>query len=83
MIAPRGNQPQERVCAANWRRSLCAAKRSPLGTPKGRSENAKAKKCRSAAFFLTLLDPSTFDHSGAKFSVAVGADSISARGVLR
>ena len=26
-MPPRGNQPQERVCAANWRRSLCAAKR--------------------------------------------------------
>ena len=39
-MPPRGNQPHERVCAANWRRSLCAAKRprtpaagnsSPLG----------------------------------------------------
>ena len=29
----RGKQPHERVCAANWRRSLCAAKRprTPAG----------------------------------------------------
>ena len=27
MFALRGKQPHERVCAANWRRSLCAAKR--------------------------------------------------------
>ena len=26
----RGKQPHERVCEANWRRSLCAAKRCPL-----------------------------------------------------
>ena len=26
----RGKQPHERVCEANWRRSLCAAKRLPL-----------------------------------------------------
>ena len=32
-MPPRGNQPHERVCAANWRRSLCAAKRprTPAG----------------------------------------------------
>ena len=27
----------------------------PLGTPKRKSDNKKAKKCRSAAFFLTLF----------------------------
>ena len=31
---------------------------SPLRTPKRRSKDPKAKKCRSAAFFLTLLCPS-------------------------
>ena len=32
-MPPRGKQPHERVCAANWRRSLCAAKRprTPAG----------------------------------------------------
>ena len=54
---------------------------SPLGTPKMWSENAKAKKCRSAAFFLTPLRPLPIDPSGAKFLIGVGADSISARGV--
>ena len=39
---------------------------SPLGTPIMWSKGPKAKKCRSAAFFLTLLDPSPFDPSGAK-----------------
>ena len=39
---------------------------SPLRTPKMWSENAKAKKCRSAAFFLTPLRPLPIDPSGAK-----------------
>ncbi len=32
-MPPRGKQPHERVCVANWRRSLCAAKRprTPAG----------------------------------------------------
>ena len=47
------------------------------------SENAKAKKCRSAAFFLTPLRPLPIDPSGAKFLIGVGADSISARWCLR
>ena len=45
---------------------MCAAKRSPLRTPIRWSKGPKAKKRRSAAFFLTLLDPSPFDPSGAK-----------------
>ena len=39
---------------------------SPLGTPIMWSENAKAKKCRSAAFFLTPLRPLPIDPSGVK-----------------
>ena len=60
MIAPWGNQPQERVCAANWRRSLCAAKRDPrLGgctpprPPKRKSEGAGAKRTQYYCPFLT------------------------------
>ena len=59
-MPPRGNQPQERVCAANWRRSLCAAKRdprlrgcTPLRTPKRRSEGAGAKRTQYYCPFLT------------------------------
>ena len=33
--------------------------------------------------FLTLFHPSPFDPSGAKFLIGVGADSISARAILR
>ena len=56
----RGNQPQERVCAANWRRSLCAAKRDPrLGgctpprPPKRKSEGPTAKRTQYYCPFLT------------------------------
>ena len=56
---------------------------SPLGTPKMWSKKQKAKTCRSAARFLTLFTSSPFDPSGAKFLIGVGADSISARGILR
>ena len=59
-MPPRGNQPQERVCEANWRRSLCAAKRDPrLGgctpprPPKRRSEGAGAKRTQYYCPFLT------------------------------
>ncbi len=59
-MPPRGNQPQERVCAANWRRSLCAAKRDPrLGgytsprPPKRKSEGAGAKRKQYYFSFLT------------------------------
>ena len=59
-MPPRGNQPQERVCAANWRRSLCAAKRDPrLGgctpprPPKRKSEGAGAKRTQYYCPFLT------------------------------
>ena len=59
-MPPRGNQPQERVCAANWRRSLCAAKRdprlrgcTPLRTPIRRSEGAGAKRKQYYFSFLT------------------------------
>ena len=59
-MPPRGNQPQERVCEANWRRSLCAAKRdprlrgcTPLRTPKRRSEGAGAKRTQYYCPFLT------------------------------
>ena len=59
-MPPRGNQPQERVCEANWRRSLCAAKRdprlrgcTPLRTPKRRSEVSAAKRTQYYCPFLT------------------------------
>ena len=59
-MPPRGNQPQERVCAANWRRSLCAAKRDPrLGgctppsPPKRKSEGPTAKRTQYYCPFLT------------------------------
>ena len=59
-MPPRGNQPQERVCEANWRRSLCAAKRDPrLGgctpprPPKRRSEVSAAKRTQYYCPFLT------------------------------
>ena len=50
-----------------------------LGTPKGWSKCPKAKKCRSAAFFLTLLVPSPIDPSGAEIA---GVESGSPRGEL-
>ena len=63
-MPPRGNQPQERVCEANWRRSLCAAKRdprlrgcTPLRTPKRRSEGAGAKRKQYYFSFLTPPNP--------------------------
>ena len=59
-MPPRGNQPQERVCEANWRRSLCATKRDPrLGgctpprPPKRKSEGAGAKRKQYYFSFLT------------------------------
>ena len=51
---------------------------SPLRTPIMWSEDGKAKKRRSAAFFLTLFRPLPFDPSGAKFhstTHSVGADA--------
>ena len=51
---------------------------SPLRTPIMWSEDGKAKKRRSAAFFLTLFRPLPFDPSGAKFystTHPVGADA--------
>ena len=56
---------------------MCAAKRSPLGTPKGWSRSKKAKKRRSAAFFLTLFHFSPIDPSGAEclYPHSVGADA--------
>ena len=47
----------------------------PLGTPKRRSRSKKAKKRRSAAFFLTLFYFSPIDPSGAKSPHSVGADA--------
>ena len=59
-MPPRGNQPQERVCEANWRRSLCAAKRDPRlrgctppRPPKRKSEGAGAKRKQYYFSFLT------------------------------
>ena len=59
-MPPRGNQPHERVCEANWRRSLCAAKRdprprgcTPLGFPERRSEVSAAKRTQYYCPFLT------------------------------
>ena len=57
---------------------MCAAKRSPLETPKRWSKKKKAKTCRSAARFLTLFTSSPIDPSGAKFhstTYSVGADA--------
>ena len=51
----------------------------PLGTPIMWSKGPKAKKCRSAAFFLTLLYPSPIDPSGAKM---VGRGMAPLRGEL-
>ena len=59
-MPPRGNQPQERVCEANWRRSLCAAKRdprlrgcTPLRIPIRKSEGVGAKRKQYYFSFLT------------------------------
>ena len=59
-MPPRGKQPHERVCVANWRRSLCAAKRdprlrgcTPLRTPKRRSRDPWAKRKQYYFSFLT------------------------------
>ena len=52
---------------------MCAAKRSPLRTPIMWPEDGKAKKCRSAAFFLTLFRPLPFDPSGAKCNIRLPA----------
>ena len=56
----RGKQPHERVCEANWRRSLCAAKRDPrLGgctpprPPIRKSEGPMAKRTQYYCPFLT------------------------------
>ena len=50
---------------------------SPLRTPKRRSRSKKAKKRRSAAFFLTLFHFSPIDPSGAEclYPHSVGADA--------
>ena len=60
-MPPRGNQPQERVCAANWRRSLCAAKRdprlrgcTPLRTPIRKSEGPQATRTQ---YYCSRLTP--------------------------
>ena len=57
----RGKQPQERVCVANWRRSLCAAKRNPrlVGytpprPPKRKSEGAVATRTQ---YYCSRLTP--------------------------
>ena len=59
-MPPRGNQLHERVCEANWRRSLCAAKRdprlrgcTPLRTPIRKSEGPMAKRTQYYCPFLT------------------------------
>ena len=59
-MPPRGNQLHERVCEANWRRSLCAAKRDPRlrgctppRPPKRKSEGAGAKRTQYYCPFLT------------------------------
>ena len=46
---------------------------SPLRTPIMWSEDGKAKKRRSAAFFLTLFRPLPFDPSGAKCNLRLPA----------
>ena len=70
-MPPRGNQPQERVCAANWRRSLCAAKRdprprgyTPLGFPKRRSQRARATRTQYYCSRLTPAPSAPFRNSG-------------------
>ena len=56
-----GKQPQERVCEANWRRSLCAAKRdprlrgcTPLRTPIRKSEGPQATRTQ---YYCSRLTP--------------------------
>ena len=70
-MPPRGNQPQERVCEANWRRSLCAAKRdprlrgcTPLRTPKRKSQRTRAKRKQYYFSFLTPAPSAPFVNSG-------------------
>ena len=70
-MPPRGNQPQERVCEANWRRSLCAAKRdprlrgcTPLRTPKRRSQSARATRTQYYCSRLTPAPSAPFRNSG-------------------
>ena len=41
----RGKQPHERVCVANWRRSLCAAKR-----PRTPRRGGKRLLCRGGIY---------------------------------
>ena len=60
-MPPRGNQPHERVCEANWRRSLCAAKRdprlrgcTPLRTPIRKSEGPQATRTQ---YYCSRLTP--------------------------
>ena len=58
MFAPAGRITARAGLRSKLAAIVLAAKRSPLGTPKLWSKDPKAKKCRSAAFFLTLLNPS-------------------------
>ena len=60
-MPPRGNQPHERVCEANWRRSLCAAKRdprlggcTPLRPPIRKSEGPQATRTQ---YYCSRLTP--------------------------
>ncbi len=55
MFAPAGRITARAGLRSKLAAIVLAAKRSPLRTPKVWSSSKKAKKCRSAAFFLTLF----------------------------
>ena len=55
MFAPAGRITARAGLRSKLAAIVLAAKRSPLRTPKLWSSSKKAKKCRSAAFFLTLF----------------------------
>ena len=66
MFAPAGRITARAGLRSKLAAIVLAAKRSPLRTPKLWSSSKKAKKCRSAARFLTLFYFSPIDPSGAK-----------------
>ena len=60
-MPPRGNQPHERVCEANWRRSLCAAKRDPrLGgctPPRPPIRKSEGPQATRTQYYCSRLTP--------------------------
>ena len=57
----RGKQPHERVCEANWRRSLCAAKRDPrLGgctPPRPPIRKSEGPQATRTQYYCSRLTP--------------------------